>query len=87
MRSTTRAGLIALRAPLHARLFAFIELLVAEAGPKKDLVDALTGAGINVRGGLAATTAELHTEMHLLLTRAQRAKASAPTSPLRISWR
>jgi AcrR family transcriptional regulator len=54
-------------------LFGFIELLVAEAGPKKDLVDALTGAGVDVRARLAATAAELRTEMHLLLTRAQRA--------------
>jgi AcrR family transcriptional regulator len=54
-------------------LFGFIELLVAEAGPKKDLVEALTGAGVDVRARLAATAAELRTEMHLLLTRAQRA--------------
>lgn len=57
-----------------AALFAFIELLVAEAGPKKDLVDALTGAGVDVRARLAATAAELRTQLHLLLARAQRAR-------------
>src|SRR4051794_32279106 len=55
-----------------AALFEFIELLVAEAGPKKDLVDALTGAGIDVRARLASTAGELRGELDYLLTRAQR---------------
>jgi AcrR family transcriptional regulator len=56
-----------------AALFAFIELLVAEAAPKKDLVDTLTGAGVDVRARLATTATEIRTQLHLLLTRAQRA--------------
>ncbi|MEU4744608.1 helix-turn-helix domain-containing protein [Actinosynnema sp. NPDC023658] len=52
-------------------LFEFMELLVAEAGPKKDLVDALTGAGVDVRARLAATAAELRTQVRRLLVRAQ----------------
>jgi AcrR family transcriptional regulator len=54
-----------------AALFEFIELLIVEAGPKKDLVDALTGAGVDVRARLAATAAELRTQLHRLLARAQ----------------
>jgi AcrR family transcriptional regulator len=56
-----------------AALFTFIELLVAEAGPKKDLVDALTGAGVDVRARLATTAADVRTHLHQLLDRAQRA--------------
>jgi AcrR family transcriptional regulator len=59
--------------PAGAALFEFIELLVAQAGPKKDLVDALTGAGIDVRARLASTAGELRTELGQLLSRAQRA--------------
>jgi AcrR family transcriptional regulator len=54
-----------------AALFAFIELLVAEAGPKKDLVDALMAAGVDAGARLAATGAELRAQLHLLLARAQ----------------
>jgi hypothetical protein len=50
-------------------------LLVAEAGPKKDLVDALTGAGVDVRARLATTAAELRAELRPLLRRAQRKHA------------
>jgi AcrR family transcriptional regulator len=57
-----------------AALFAFMELLVAEAGPKKDLVDALTGAGVDVRARLATTATELRTQLHFLLARAQRTR-------------
>jgi AcrR family transcriptional regulator len=55
-----------------AALFAFVDRLVAEAGPKKDLLDALLGAGVDVHARLAATGAELRDEIHHLLTRAQR---------------
>lgn len=55
-------------------LFAFMELLVAEAGPKKDLVDALTGAGVDVHARLSTTATELRTHLHLLLARAQHAR-------------
>jgi AcrR family transcriptional regulator len=57
-----------------AALFGFIEVLVAEAAPKKDLIDALTGAGIDVHARLAATGAEVRTHLGLLLTRAQHAQ-------------
>lgn len=56
-----------------AALFALLELLVAEAGPKKDLVHALTGAGVDVRAHLASTAAELRAQLEFLLARAQRA--------------
>src|SRR5205823_13056562 len=55
-----------------AALCGVLELLVTEAGPEKDLVDALTGAGVDVRTRLSATATELRTQLHLL-TRAQRA--------------
>jgi AcrR family transcriptional regulator len=54
-------------------LFEFIELLIAQAGPKRDLVDALTGAGVDIRARLAETAAQLRAELDALLTRAQRA--------------
>jgi AcrR family transcriptional regulator len=56
-----------------AALFTFIEIMVAEAAPKKDLIDALTGAGIDVHARLATTGAEVRTHLGLLLTRAQHA--------------
>ena len=59
--------------PAGAALFAFVELLVVEAAPKRDLVDALTGAGVDVRARLATTAAELRAQLDLLLARAQRA--------------
>ncbi|MET9018570.1 helix-turn-helix domain-containing protein [Actinopolymorpha sp. NPDC004070] len=55
-------------------LFEFVDLMVTEAAPKKDLVDALTGAGVDVRARLGATAAELRTQLDLLLARAQRAR-------------
>jgi AcrR family transcriptional regulator len=58
-----------------AVLFAFLDRLVTEAGPKKDLVDALVGAGFDVHASLAATAAELRDEIHHLLARAQRQHA------------
>jgi AcrR family transcriptional regulator len=56
-------------------LFAFLERLVADAGPKKDLVDALAGAGIDVRARLSTTGDELRDEIHHLLAAAQRQHA------------
>jgi AcrR family transcriptional regulator len=55
-----------------AALFAFADRLVAEAGPKKDLVDALVGTGVDVHARLATTTTDLRDELDHLLTRAQR---------------
>ncbi len=58
-----------------AALTAFLEHLVAEAAAKQDLVDALVGAGIDVRAAVTATAAVLRDEIALLLTRAQEARA------------
>jgi AcrR family transcriptional regulator len=54
-----------------AALLAFVDRLVAEVGRKKDLVDALVGAGVDVHARLAATATELRGELDHLLTRAQ----------------
>jgi AcrR family transcriptional regulator len=52
-------------------LFGFVERLVAEAGAKQDLVDALAGAGVEVRTTVATTAADLRGEIGDLLVRAQ----------------
>ena len=54
-----------------AALFGFVERLVAEAAAKQDLVDALAGAGVEVRTTVAATSADLRDEIGGLLVRAQ----------------
>jgi AcrR family transcriptional regulator len=46
-------------ADAETALFAFADRLVTEAAPKQDLVDALAGAGVDLRTTVAATTAEL----------------------------
>jgi AcrR family transcriptional regulator len=56
----------------EAALFEFVDRLVAEGSPKKDLVDALVGAGVDVRARLATTAADLRAELDHLLARAQR---------------
>ncbi len=61
-----------------AALFGFLERLVEEAGPKRDLIDALAGAGVDVRARLAGTGADLRTELDHLLTRAQRQRGVRP---------
>lgn len=55
-----------------AALFELVDRLAAEAGPKRDLLDALVGAGVDIRTRLAATGAELRDEIGHLLSRAQR---------------
>jgi AcrR family transcriptional regulator len=52
-------------------LFAFVERLVGEGAAKRDLVDALAGAGVDVKTTVAATAADLRTEIGRLLDRAQ----------------
>jgi AcrR family transcriptional regulator len=54
-------------------LFTFIHRMVAEAAPKRDLVDALAEAGVSVTAELAGVGASLREEVGRLLTRAQRA--------------
>jgi AcrR family transcriptional regulator len=52
-------------------LFTVIDAIVADAQAKAELIDALVGAGVEVRTAVAATAAELRDEMAGLLTRAQ----------------
>jgi AcrR family transcriptional regulator len=61
-----------------AALFTLIDRLAAEAAVKKDLVDALAGAGVEVRNSLAATAGDLREEIGHLLARAQRHGAVRP---------
>jgi AcrR family transcriptional regulator len=56
-----------------AALFTFIHRMVAEAAPKRDLVDALAQAGVSVTAELAGAGAILRDEVGQLLARAQRA--------------
>jgi AcrR family transcriptional regulator len=55
-----------------AALLGFIDRLVAEAALKRDLVDALASVGAELNAGLAQTGAQLRSEIHHLLVRAQR---------------
>ena len=61
-----------------AALAGFVERLVTEAAAKQDLVAALSGAGVDVRTAIAATAADLRTEIGHLLARAQRERAVRP---------
>jgi AcrR family transcriptional regulator len=56
-----------------AALFEILGRVVADAAAKSDLVDALAGAGIEVRTTVAATAADLRHEVGRLLARAQAA--------------
>lgn len=58
-----------------AALFGFVDRLVAEAAAKQDLVDALTGAGVELRTNLTGMAADLRDAIKTLLTRAQQAGA------------
>jgi len=55
-----------------AALLGFIDRLVAEAAPKRDLADALASAGTDVSATLAATAARLREALGALLAAAQR---------------
>jgi hypothetical protein len=52
-------------------LIGFIGLLISEAVPKKDLIDALDSAGVDVTSAIAGSAGELRAEIGHLLTRAQ----------------
>ena len=54
-------------------LLDFIDLLIAEAAPKRDLVDALASDGAELNATLTTTAAHLRGEIGHLLTRAQHA--------------
>lgn len=58
-----------------AAMLGFIDRLVAEAAAKRDLVDALAGADIDITTTVAATAADLRSEIGHLLVRAQRCNA------------
>jgi AcrR family transcriptional regulator len=55
-----------------AALLGFIDRLIAEATLKRDLVDALASVGADLNASLAETGAQLRSEIHHLLVRAQR---------------
>jgi AcrR family transcriptional regulator len=55
-----------------AALVGFIDRLIAEATLKRDLVDALASVGADLNASLAETGAQLRSEIHHLLVRAQR---------------
>ncbi|GAB2828451.1 TetR/AcrR family transcriptional regulator [Actinocorallia aurea] len=59
-------------------LFATLRAIVADAQAKSELIDALAGAHVDVRTSVAASTADLRTEITHLLTRAQSAGAIRP---------
>lgn len=58
-----------------AALLEFVDRLVLEAAPKRDLVDALTSAGVQVGPAVMATAGSLQAEAGELLRRAQRQHA------------
>jgi AcrR family transcriptional regulator len=59
-------------------LFEFLEYLAEEAGSKRNLIDALTGAGIDIKASLGAPKQELDESMQVLLDRAQAAGEVRP---------
>jgi AcrR family transcriptional regulator len=59
-------------------LLGFIDRLIEEAAPKRDLVDALAGTGNDVNAAVAATAADLRAQVGYLLARAQRSGAIRP---------
>ncbi|MFI1094468.1 TetR/AcrR family transcriptional regulator [Streptomyces sp. NPDC020917] len=61
-----------------AAFFGFLDHMVREAAPKRDLVDALIGAGVDVRAAVAEPAARLREETERLLVRAQHAGAVRP---------
>jgi AcrR family transcriptional regulator len=58
-----------------AAFFAVLDRMMADAAHKKDLVHAVTGAGIDVRAAGKDVTSRLHKALGLVLRRAQAAGA------------
>jgi AcrR family transcriptional regulator len=56
-------------------LLGFIDRLIAEAALKRDLADALAGAGAEISAGLAETGAQIRDGIRQLLVRAQESGA------------
>jgi AcrR family transcriptional regulator len=59
-------------------LFEFLRLLASEAGAKRDLVEALSGAGVNVKESVAPVKAVVSDNAEVLLRRAQAAGEIRP---------
>jgi AcrR family transcriptional regulator len=58
-----------------AAFFEFLDVMLADAGEKKDLADALAGAGVDLRAVTTQSAARLNDGLAELLARAQRAGA------------
>jgi AcrR family transcriptional regulator len=58
-----------------AAFFAFIDRLIAEAGPKRDLFEALASAGVQAGPAVMAAVDDLRAQIARLLARAQRSGA------------
>lgn len=58
-----------------AAFFAFLDRLAAEAGPKRDLFDALASAGVEIGPAVTSAAGDLRAQIACLLARAQRAGA------------
>lgn len=61
-----------------AAFFAFLDRLAAEAGPKRDLFDALATAGVELGPAVMAAADDLRTQITTLLDLAQRTGAVRP---------
>ncbi|QMU74100.1 helix-turn-helix transcriptional regulator [Streptacidiphilus sp. P02-A3a] len=61
-----------------AALFDFLSRMTEQAAMKKDLADALAGAGIDVSGATSAVTQELRDAIGTLLVQAQQAGTVRP---------
>ena len=70
-RLVERARQLVSRPDPGAALFEFLSLMAAEAAAKRDLVDALSGAGIDVKDVASAKKLELEESAGALLRRAQ----------------
>jgi AcrR family transcriptional regulator len=77
-RLAAEAGALGESGDPGAAFFTFIELLAAEAGPKRDLFEALASAGVEVGPAVRATAGDLRAAIAHLLNRAQRAGAVRP---------
>jgi AcrR family transcriptional regulator len=58
-----------------AAFFAFLDVLAAEAGPKRDLFEALASAGVEVGPAIMAAAGAVRAQISELLGQAQRAGA------------
>lgn len=58
-----------------AAFFGYLSELIDAGAAKRDLIDALTGAGVDITAGLSSAASELQDAMGDLLTRAQRTGA------------